>query len=402
MLALLGSAALAATWVVGQDAPSVQAAVDAAAPGDVVEVPEGVWPGPVRLDRTLTLRGRGGVVQGSGQGHVVVVAAPGVVVEDLRVQGSGRDLMTTDACLYVETPGRDAVLRDNTLRDCLWGVWVHAAPGVRLEGNDVEGLPGEHDSRRGNGLHLFDVTGGAVVGNTVRHARDGLYISATEESLIADNVVEDVRYGIHYMYSLRNEIRGNVTRRCSGGIALMQSTHLTVTHNVATDNSRQGILFRDTRFSVIRDNLVERNGEGMFFFSSLHNEITNNRFAGNEVGARVWAGSEENRILGNDFIGNRTQVFFVATSDQTWGDADGGNHWSDYLGWDQDHDGRGDRPYRVDSFKSGLLYRYPAAVLLMFSPTLELLGLAERQLPALRAPTVVDPLPLISPNRKSQ
>lgn len=394
MIGLL-TAALAATLVVGESAPTLQGTLDLAQDGDVVEVPGGTWPGPARVERAVTLRGSG-VVDGGGAGRVITLAAPGAVLEGLTVRASGRDLQTTDACVYVETVAVGAAVRGTTMRDCLWGVWVNAAPEVRVEDNDVGGVIGGHPSNKGNGVHLFDVSRGVVRGNVVHDARDGIYISATEDTLIADNVAEDVRYGIHYMYSHRNEVRNNRTRRCSGGIALMQSSHLTVTGNVSTDNKRQGILFRDTQHSVIRGNVVERNGEGMFFFSSLDNEISGNRFAGNDIGARVWAGTERNRVFGNDFVGNRQQVYFVSASDQTWGtDEDGGNHWSDYLGWDQDGDGLGDRPYRVDSFLSGLLYRFPSAVLLLCSPTLELLGLAERQLPVLRSPTIHDPRPRI-------
>ncbi|MFT4625219.1 MAG: nitrous oxidase accessory protein, partial [Myxococcota bacterium] len=64
MIALLAGAALAAEWVVGVDAPSLQAAIDASAPGDTVVLPEGDWPGPARVDHPLTVEGRGGVLIG--------------------------------------------------------------------------------------------------------------------------------------------------------------------------------------------------------------------------------------------------------------------------------------------------------------------------------------------------
>ena len=71
-----------------------------------------------------------------------------------------------------------------------------------------------------------------------------------------------------------------------------------------------------------------------------------------------------------------------------------GNYWSDYMGWDQDGDGIGDRPYRVNSFHSQLIYRFPSAALLMNSPSLETLTLLERRLPFLRTPTITDRNPL--------
>ena len=59
--------------------------------------------------------------------------------------------------------------------------------------------------------------------------------------------------------------------------------------------------------------------------------------------------------------GNRRHIFYVGTSDLEWGLEQAGNYWSDYLGWDQDGDGLGDRPYRIDNFTNSLVYRYPAS-----------------------------------------
>ncbi|HMR06757.1 MAG TPA: hypothetical protein PKA88_13300, partial [Polyangiaceae bacterium] len=94
--------------------------------------------------------------------------------------------------------------------------------------------------------------------------------------------------------------------------------------------------------------------------------------------------------------GNRNQAFYVAAGDLVFGESGAGNFWRDYMGWDQNGDGFGDRPYRVDSFTTNLVHRFPSAVLLMRSPALELLSHLEQRLPLLRVPTVVDKRPLVS------
>lgn len=393
----LVAAAGAAEWVVGVDAPTAQATVDLAAEGDTVRLPEGTWRGPVVLDRRITLAGAGGVLDGGDLGTVLTVVAPGTVVDGVRVRGSGTELtgLTPDACVRTTALATGAVIRNVEAWDCTFGIWVHETRGAQVVDNRVTGRPEPRPSERGNGVHLFDGSQLVVRGNTVAGTRDGIYVSATDDSLIADNVASEVRYGIHYMYSQRNEVRGNHTHRCSGGIALMQSSHLTVIGNDASDNVQKGILFRDVQYSTIQGNRVERNAEGLFFFSSLDNLIADNLVKGNDVGARIWAGSERNVVRGNRFVGNRQQVFYVAAEDQIWGDEHAGNTWSDYLGWDQDGDGRGDRPYRADSFVASLLFEYPQAVLLLSSPSLEMLRYLEERMPALRAPTVIDPHPTL-------
>ncbi|MCK6503560.1 nitrous oxide reductase family maturation protein NosD [Myxococcota bacterium] len=396
MWGLLAGVATAATLRVGQAAPDLAGTLALAQDGDLVIVPEGTWDGGVQLTRTVHLRGEGGMVDGGGKGRVIEVLAPGVVIEDLVVQHSGDDLTVPEACIWTGPQALGTTIRRVTARDCLFGVWVHQSHDSLIEDSVFTGLPIAHPSQRGNGVELYDVDRVTVRRNHVAGMRDGIFVNATDHSVIADNLVEDLRYGIHYMYSFHNQVTGNHARRCSGGIALMQSRQIVVEDNLSEDNARQAILIRDMQYSRIAHNTALRSGEGFFFFDSLDNEIVANRVAGNQIGARVWAGTSRNVVYGNDFVGNQQQVFYVAAEDQVWGsEQTGGNRWSDYLGWDQDDDGVGDRPYRLTSFVAAVLARAPAAVLLLNSPTLELLALAQRQLPALHEPSVVDPWPLL-------
>lgn len=381
---------------VGRDGESIAAVLSRAADGDVVEVPPGVYRETgLRVERRVTLRGIGGVIDGGGVGTVLVVDAPGAIVEDLEVRGSGSDLGAPHCCIYTTPNATGARVRRNRLEDCAFGIWVHETDGVVVEGNHVEGRASARVADRGNGIHLFDGQNLVVRGNEVYRSRDGIYVSATEDSLIADNRVEHQRFGVHYMYSHRNTVRGNVARHNTVGLALMESRELHVERNVAEDNERDGLLFRGAQYCRILDNDLSRNGHGLFFYSSTENEIVGNRVVHNRIGAKIWAGSLRNRISGNQFIGNEQQVFFVGSQDLVWGDGQPGNVWSDYLGWDQDGDGIGDREHRMGGFTANMVYRYPSAALLMRSPALELLAHLAGRMAILRVPTVVDRSPLM-------
>ena len=89
---LLSQLASAATVRVqaGQD---LQAAVQAAAPGDTVEVERGFYRVNLRIDKALTLRGINRPTLSGGQmGDTIRVTAPDVVLEGLIVRDSGTSL----------------------------------------------------------------------------------------------------------------------------------------------------------------------------------------------------------------------------------------------------------------------------------------------------------------------
>ena len=388
--------ASARTLVVGRDAPDLPATLALAVDGDRVELAGVQHRGPVVVDRRITLVGPG-QIDGGHVGHALKVLAEGAAVQGVTVVASGSELGTSDACVYVGPKAKGAQIRDVVVRDCTFGIYVDITFDARIEGCTVTGSTVGQRSQRGNGIHLFNATNVSVVGNRITGGRDGIYVSATHHSLIERNTTTDTRFGVHYMLSNHNTLRDNVAVANVTGYAIMQSHHMVVVGNTARGNSDHGILFRDAVESRIVNNLAQDNGEGLFFFSSVDNVIVDNRMLHNGVGAKIWAGSDRNEVHGNQFIGNRRQIFYVSTKDLIWG-ADGrGNLWGDYLGWDQDGDGVGDRPYRVDSFSSHLLYRFPQAALLMRSPALELLALLTERMPLWQVKTVVDLHPQARP-----
>jgi nitrous oxidase accessory protein len=387
--ALLPSAASARTWVVGRDAVDLPTALTQSQDGDRVELAGRTHVGSVRVERAVTLVGPG-TIDGAGKGHTVILVAAGAKLEGLTVIRSGTELGTSDACVYIGPKAKGAQVLDVSVRDCTFGIYVDQTEDSHIERCRVVGSVVGQRSLRGNGIHLFDATRVTLVGNDIRGGRDGIYVSATEHSLIADNHMADTRFGVHYMFSHHNHLRGNVAENNVTGYAIMQSGNIKVEDNTARGNTDHGILFRDAFDSKIINNHTEMNGEGLFFFSSVDNVIVGNRMWRNGVGAKIWAGSDRNEVHDNQFIGNRRQIFYVATADLVWGQDGRGNLWGDYLGWDQDGDGVGDRPYRVDSFSAHLLYRFPQAVLLLRSPALELLALLSERMPLWQVKTIID------------
>jgi len=96
---------------------AVQAALDRAQDGDVIELAAGDHQGGIRIDRSVTLTGLPGAkLVGDGTGSVVTVNAPGVAVRGLTVTKSGRDMQAMDSGIFLARTAERARVEDNGSR----------------------------------------------------------------------------------------------------------------------------------------------------------------------------------------------------------------------------------------------------------------------------------------------
>lgn len=376
---------------------SLADAVRQAAANDVVLIERGDYRGNLRIDKPLTLRGLGRpTVSGGLVGDTLRIASPDVTIDGLIVIDSGDDLTAQNAGIYVE-PGSDrATIRHCELVYDLFGLWIQHVKDVRVEGNVIVGKRDHPSAQRGNGIQLYDTTGAQIVANQISFARDGIYVDVSHHAVFRANRIHNVRYGTHYMNSNDNVWEDNDSYDNRGGLALMMTRRQVVRHNRTWGNTDHGIMLRTIQDSVIEGNIVAGNARGLFIYDAEYNVLRDNLVVDNEVGAHLWAGSIHNDIDGNDFIGNRQPVHYVAAHDQPWSGPEG-NYWSNYLGWDRDGDGRGDVAYRASDLVDRLVWRHPAAKLLLNSPAVQTLRMVGEQFPLLQAPSVVDPHPRLRP-----
>jgi len=395
-LCLIAGASLAATLRV-KPGDDLQAAVKAAAPGDVVEVARGFYRTNLRIDKPLTLRGMDRpTLSGDQHGDTIRITAPDVVVENLIVRDSGTSLKDQNAGIYVYPGAHRAVIRHCDLTYNLFGLWIEKADDVQVLSNVITGLRDVSSSQRGNGVQLYNTSGARIIDNEISFVRDALYVDVSHHAVFRGNRLHHSRYGTHYMNSYYNVWEDNSTYLNRGGLALMEVRDQVVRNNRAWGNSDHGIMLRTMQDSVIENNVVVGNGRGFFIYDVEYVTLRGNLVMNNDIGVHLSAGSTRNAVDGNDFIGNREQVRYVGARDEYWGTGKG-NYWSNYRGWDRDADGIGDVPYEANDMVDRLTWRYPAFKLLLASPAVQALRLVAQQFPVLRAPAVVDARPRMQP-----
>ncbi len=396
LLALCGGAAEARTWTVTAGS-SIQAAIDAAAAGDVIEIARAHYRENLRVAKPLTLRGIARpTVDGGGHGDTIAVTAEHVVIEGLNVRDSGDSLREQNAGIYLKPGAHHAVVRNCVLSYNLFGLWIEKANDVTIADNNITGKRDYRSSQRGNGIQLYNTLRARIVGNHISFVRDAIYVDVSHDAVFFHNRLHHSRYGTHYMNSYRNLWQGNDSWMNRGGLALMEVRDQQVRDNRAWANSDHGIMLRTIQDAVVENNIMAGNVQGLFIYDAEYNTLRNNLVIDNLIGVRLWAGSKNNTVDGNDFIANRDQVRYVGAKDEPWG-GQRGNFWSNYLGWDRDGDERGDVHYEANDLVDRLSWRYPTVQLLLASPAIQTLRLVGRQFPILRAPSVIDAHPRMQP-----
>lgn len=400
------------TWQVSAEVrltPATIAALAEVMPDEKVVLAPGIYP-PLRLSVSMTLRGEAGAkIDAGAHGHGLYINAPNVRVSNLEITNWGKDLGALDSAIFIASEGDKAEIENNWLRGPGFGIWVDGAADVHLHGNRIEGERGLRSQDRGNGIHLYGVSGALIMDNRIRWTRDGIYISYSNGNRLQGNELSELRYGIHYMYAHNNQVVGNYTHHTRTGYALMQSRELTVTGNVSEQDENYGILMNYITYSRISDNRIEgikanshllnprgAEGKALFAYQAVGNEITGNLLTNSDLGLHITAGSQQNQIYANAFIGNRTQVRYVSNQSQEWSSQGKGNYWSDYLGWDLDQDNIGDVAYEPNDSMDRVLWQYPAARWLLNAPVVTFLRWVQQQFPVFKGPGVKDSYPLMS------
>ena len=387
--------ALAATLTV-QPGESIQAAIDRAQEGDVVQVQRGRYRENLRIEKTLTLRGiNRPTVDGGGQGDTIRVTATDVVIEGMIVANSGDNRFKQNSGIYIQPGAHRARVQGCYLSYNLFGLWIEKAHDVQVVGNTITGKRDYDSPRRGNGVQLYNTKGARIIGNHISFVRDALYIDVSHHAIFQKNNMHHSRYGTHYMNSYYNLWEDNDTWRNQAGLALMEVRDQVIRNNRAWNNIDHGIMLRTLQDAVVENNIVMGNKRGLFIYDVEFTTLKNNVVADNYTGVHL-AGAARNTWDGNDFIQNRLQVKYVLTRDQQWGGPEG-NYWSNYRGWDRDHDGRGDIPYEANDIVDRLSWRYPAVQMLLGSPAVQALRLVGQQFPVLRVPSVVENHPRMLP-----
>jgi nitrous oxidase accessory protein len=405
---LCASAVMFLAGAKSADAFDLQQAIDDAEPGSVLNVPAGVYPAPIKINQPLTVVGvPGAIIDGGGDGHIVVISSPDVTFRGFTVRGSGASLEREHTGILVLQPR--ALIENNIVEDSLFGISLKGSHDSVVAGNTVTGKD-IYIARRGDGIRLWGSNNALIVDNAVSKVRD-VVVWYSEGVHLLRNRVSHSRYGLHFMYTHDNVLEENVLEENSVGAFLMYSRNLIVLRNVFARNrgpSGYGLGLKDMQGVVVEDNVFVANRVGAYLdnppvYLPEYDRYTRNVFAYNDIGLAFQPSVQRTAVYGNSFIENIQQVAILGGGElreNRFTHEGRGNYWSDYRGYDFTGDGIGEMPYQAESLWDNLMDREPALRLFLYSPAQQAVEMAARAFPVVRPrPLFTDDAPLVRPVR---
>jgi parallel beta-helix repeat protein len=331
----------------------IQEGVDAAVPGDTVDVAAGVYYEGVQINKSsISLVGQKGstIIDGNGTEPVGIriYRTPPDYTENLSISG-----FTVRNCVKGITLSRSIYirLRDNSMVSNSYNFGDYTLQVQDIDtSNTVDGKPiyfwvNQRDKQvpaDAGFVDIVDSTNITVSGLNLTNNVQGLVLKNTTNSLIED---------VHIL----NNWDGMYLDRWSNSNTIIDST--------VSDNLFMGIYVSTSSSNVIENNSILNNSYGLFLDSTAFeytigydptsNIVRDNVVRGNTVANSSLVGfysiqSEDNVLYDNNFLNNAQEVY-SDNSTNVWDDGSEGNYWQDYSGQDLDRDGFGDTPYVIDA-----------------------------------------------------
>ncbi len=378
----------------------LQVRIDRAQDGDTLVVDGGTFVENIVIAKKVHLIGKGSpVLRGTGKGSIVTILSPQCTLSGFMIEHCGNMLVNEDAGILIKS--NNNTIRDNTLSDILFGIYLLKSDSNNISRNIVTGRKSLTQGERGSGIHLWNSNYNILERNIVSETRDGFYIQNANHTLIQDNEVHHLRYGLHYMYADSNTFLRNIFRDNVAGAAIMFTRGIVMKHNIFLRNrgfASYGMLLQDCHFCTADSNIISDNVTGIFFESSTNNLFRNNIIARNDLALEMFQNAVHNTFTGNNFIDNLNPLTIVGRRTESFWNMNGrGNYWSSYTGYDMDTNGIGDIPMKIENVFSYLESKNSNVRLYLYSPASQALAVSSKAFPILDVSGECDQWPLIEP-----
>ncbi|MEI6104899.1 MAG: right-handed parallel beta-helix repeat-containing protein [Methanothrix sp.] len=284
----LGVAQSATIGVGGTNASfsSIQRAIDAAEPGDNIEVYSGTYQENVFVYKALKIRGifNGSsmpTIDAGGKGSAITLTVDGVLLEGLMMtnslNGSGIEIASSNNTIIGNKASKNK-----------FGIYAYNSRNNILINND---LGYNHHA----GMELDDSVHNIISNNRIysnfyvipensKNIGVGLIFYNSSYNEIRDNIIEDNTLdAISFYNSKVNIIKNNVLRHNAVGIYLLDSNESQIEGNQVINNTKTGIFIESSYGCMVTRNILKNNSiTGLNLWKGQNNILRGNLISGSK------------------------------------------------------------------------------------------------------------------------
>ena len=319
-----------ATIYVPDHYSTIQAAVNAASPGDTVIVRNGVYTENVKISTDhLNVRSENGagatIIQAATpDNHVFKITADYVTLAGVTVKGA---MTYPNAGIFIGPNSSSNHIEGCIVSDNSHGIWSEASSDNSLDNN--------HVLNNYYGLTFWYSSNNSLKSNTMSDNDYNFSVKGSSLSHFTHAIDKSNKVNGKPVYYWVNKQSQQVPSD-AGYVALVNCTDMAVRNLNLTQNG-QGVLLAYSSNSVIENVNTSSNGVGVALIHSFDNIIKNNNVSHNIemewpprtlcVGIQVWL-SDNNFILDNTVTNNAFGIVVAASSENAIIDNSlSDNHW---------------------------------------------------------------------------
>ena len=377
---------------------SIQGAINSATPGDTIFVEEGVYNEfDISINKPLTLIGLNfPVIDAEEKGYILNITADSVTISGFKLINVGKSY-TKDYSAIHTFRINDFVIENNIFENPFFAIHIEKSKNGAIKNNTIWGnAKEEHNS--GNGIHLWHSSKIEVTDNKIEKMRDGIYFEFVKHSTVKGNESRNnLRYGLHFMFSNDDKYENNIFEKNGAGVAVMFSKNIVMRNNIFKLNwgtSSYGLLLKEIYDATIYDNIFEQNTIAVNAEGSNRIMYERNNFINNGWAIRFLGACYGNKLHQNNFLNNAFDISYKGSINGNIFDK---NYWSEYTGYDLNHDGLGDIPYRPIKLFSYVVNRTPESIILLRSLFIDIINFSEKVSPVFTPDNLKDFHPLMKP-----
>lgn len=378
---------------------NIKDAIGAVSKHDTILIKKGTYKEyDIQVNKALTIIGQDyPVIDGEQKGEIFTIKADSVTVDGLFIINVGTSYTEDYAAIRVRN-SKHFVIQNVVLEKLFFGIYIEKSSYGKLYHNKVIG-DAIQEYNSGNGIQLWYSHHVEIEHNFVEGVRDGIYLEFADNCIIKNNKSENnLRYGLHFMFSNDDVYQDNTFINNGAGVAVMFSKNIKMYNNIFKENwgsASYGMLLKEINDAEIQGNSFEENTIGINIEGSNRIIYRNNEFLNNGWAIKVRGACYTNSFTGNNFMYNSFDIAYNSKVNDNTFDR---NYWSNYTGYDLDHDGVGDVPYRPVKLFSYIVNRTPETIILLRSLFIDIIDFSEKVSPVFTPDNLLDHQPLMKKN----